>query len=126
MDTTRADRLGCYGYDGVATPNIDRVAAAGTLFTRAFATAPITGPSHASILSGTYPPFHQVRDNAVSAVPAEIPWMPEILRSQGFQTAGFVAAYPGKAQFGFGRGFDYFSDVLEAPPGSVVVSTTTW
>ncbi len=122
MDTTRADRLGCYGYDGVATPNIDRVAAAGTLFTRAFATAPITGPSHASILSGTYPPFHQVRDNSVSAIPAEIPWMPEILRAQGFQTAGFVAAYPVKAQFGFGRGFDYFSDVMEAPPGSVFIT----
>ena len=53
MDTTRADRLGCYGYGGVATPNIDRVANSGTVFTRAFAAAPITGPSHATILSGT-------------------------------------------------------------------------
>ena len=122
MDTTRADRLGCYGYDGVSTPNIDRVANRGTLFTRAFATAPITGPSHASILSGTYPPFHQVRDNAVSAVPEEIPWMPEIFRSQGYLTAGIVAAYPVKAAFGFGRGFDYFSDVMEAPPGSVFIT----
>ncbi len=52
MDTTRADRLGCYGCDVVGTPNIDNVADKGTVFSRAFATAPITGPSHASILSG--------------------------------------------------------------------------
>lgn len=122
MDTTRADRLGCYGCDLVGTPNIDGVAGRGTVFSRAFATAPITGPSHASILSGTYPPFHQVRDNAVASVPAEVPWLADILKTRGYRTAGFVAAYPVKGVFGFARGFDYFSDVLEAPPGSVVIT----
>lgn len=122
MDTTRADRLGCYGCDQVDTPNIDGVAGRGTVFSRAFATAPITGPSHASILSGTYPPYHQVRDNAVSSVPSEVPWLADILKARGYRTAGFVAAYPVKGVFGFARGFDYFSDILEAPPGSVVIT----
>jgi len=122
MDTTRADHLGCYGYDDVATPNIDHFAARGTVFDRAFATAPITGPSHASILSGTYPPYHQVRDNGVTSVPAEVPWLAQILQERGFETAGIVAAYPVKGVFGFARGFDYFSDILDAPPGSVVIT----
>lgn len=122
MDTTRADRLGCYGSDRVETPNIDAIASRGTVFSRAFATAPITGPSHASILSGTYPPYHQVRDNSVTSVPTEIPWLAEILKGRGYRTAGFIAAYPVKGVFGFSRGFDYFNDVLEAPPGSVLIT----
>jgi len=122
MDTTRADHLGCYGYQDVATPNIDSIAAEGTVFDRAFTTAPITGPSHASILSGTYPPYHQVRDNGVTSVPTGVPWLAQMFQERGYQTAGIVAAYPVKGVFGFARGFDYFSDVMEAPPGSVIIT----
>ncbi|HPA81361.1 MAG TPA: sulfatase-like hydrolase/transferase [Thermoanaerobaculales bacterium] len=122
LDTTRADHLGCYGATTVQTPNLDRIAAAGTVFDRAFAVAPITAPSHASILSGTFPPFSRVRDNDVFAVPRELPWLPAILKERGYRTAGFVAAFPLRSGVGFGRGFDSFSDTLEAPASSLVIT----
>lgn len=122
LDTTRADRLGCYGAKSVKTPNLDSIAAGGTVFDRAFTTAPITGPAHASILSGTFPPFHQVRDNDVYRVPADLPWLPSILKARGYATAGIVAAFPLRAGVGFSRGFDYYGDHLEAPQGSLAVT----
>ncbi|KAA0256607.1 MAG: hypothetical protein EDX89_00470 [Acidobacteria bacterium] len=122
LDTTRADRLGCYGSRSVKTPSLDAVASGGTVFERAFTTAPVTAPAHASILSGTFPPFHQVHDNDVFRVPKQLPWLPEILRAQGFQTAAMVAAFPLRAGVGFARGFDYYGDHLEAPQGSLAVT----
>jgi len=122
LDTTRADRLGCYGSQTVHTPNLDRIAADGTVFDHAIAVAPITGPSHVSILSGTFPPFHQVHDNDVAVVSGGVPWLPEILTSRGYRTAAMVAAYPLRSAMGFSRGFDYFGDQLEAPAGSFVIT----
>lgn len=122
LDTTRADRLGCYGSRIVQTPNLDRIAERGTVFDHALAVAPITGPSHVSILSGTFPPFHQVHDNDITAVPAGVPWLPEILGRNGYRTAAMVAAFPLRSAMGFGRGFGYFGDQLEAPPGSFVIT----
>ena len=52
LDTTRVDRIGCYGNGEIETPNLDRLAADGVVFSRALATAPITLPSHASLLTG--------------------------------------------------------------------------
>src|SRR5258705_327451 len=63
LDTTRADRLGCYGYRDVATPHIDELAGQGTLFEQAHSAVPLTLPSHSSIFTGKYPPAHGVRDN---------------------------------------------------------------
>ena len=122
LDTTRADRLGCYGSTTVQTPNLDRIASRGTVFDHAFAVAPITAPSHASILSGTFPPFHQVRDNDLVAVPDGVPWLPEVLKEHGYTTAAMIAAFPLRSAMGFARGFDYFGDQLEAPPGSFVIT----
>jgi arylsulfatase A-like enzyme/predicted Zn-dependent protease len=122
MDTTRADRLGCYGSQTVQTPNLDRIADGGTVFDHALAVAPITAPSHISILSGTFPPFHQVHDNDIAAVPAGVPWLPEIVGDRGYRTAAMVAAFPLRSAMGFARGFDYFGDQLEAPPGSFVIT----
>ena len=122
MDTTRADHLGCYGHESAHTPNIDRVARKGTVFRRAFTAAPITGPSHASILSGMYPPFHRMRDNNVSVLPDGLVTLAEIFRADGYRTAAFVAAYPVIGRFGFSQGFDYFSDRFDAAPGEVFVT----
>src|SRR5262245_42071501 len=64
LDTTRADRLPAYGFSGVATPALDRLAREGVVFDRAQTVAPLTLPSHVSLFTGMYPPHHQVRDNA--------------------------------------------------------------
>ncbi len=63
LDTLRADRVGCYGYDRVRTPALDSLAAAGVRFTDAVTPAPMTLPAHATIHTGKYPPGHGARDN---------------------------------------------------------------
>ena len=52
IDTLRPDRLGCYGYSQIETPNLDRIARQGVLFENAVAPAPLTAPSHASMMTG--------------------------------------------------------------------------
>src|SRR5580692_529772 len=63
LDTTRADHLGCYGYPRARTPAIDALADRGVLFERAYAPVPVTLPSHASMLTGLYPPEHGLHSN---------------------------------------------------------------
>jgi hypothetical protein len=63
LDTTRADHLGAWGWPHAHTPNLDALARRGTRFVRCDTAAPITLPSHASILTGLLPPRHGVRDN---------------------------------------------------------------
>ena len=63
LDTTRADRLGPYGYAAADTPTWDRLAAEGMVFERAYSSAPITIPAHSTILTGRFTPSHGVRDN---------------------------------------------------------------
>ncbi len=62
LDTTRADRMGFLGAQRGLTPNLDALAREAIIFTHAYAQAPLTSVSHASILTGTYPQFHQVLD----------------------------------------------------------------
>src|SRR5690606_28338204 len=62
-DTTRADHVGCYGATRAETPTLDALAHDGVLVERAFVTVPLTLPSHASMLTGLYPPEHGIRQN---------------------------------------------------------------
>ena len=63
IDTLRADRLSSYGSEQVSTPHIDRLAREGVRFSNAATAVPFTLPAHCSIMTGTYPPFHGVREN---------------------------------------------------------------
>jgi arylsulfatase A-like enzyme/Tfp pilus assembly protein PilF len=111
LDTTRADRMGFLGSTRGLTPALDALARQGTVFERAFAQAPITTVSHATILSGTYPQFHRVNDFGVP-LPASVPWLPDLLRAQGYRTAAFVGALildpRGGLAPGFDRGFETY------------------
>src|SRR5512136_953775 len=60
LDTTRADHLGCYGDRDARTPAIDELAQSGVLFSQAASPAPLTLPSHCSIMTGLYPTYHGV------------------------------------------------------------------
>jgi choline-sulfatase len=111
IDTLRADRVGAYGYGAARTPAIDALAARGARFDRAYATAPITLTSHASLLTGLEPPKHGARHNGMR-LRAEAPTLAERLKSQGWSTAAFVAAFPLERRFGLSRGFDVYSDAL--------------
>ncbi len=52
VDTLRADRLGCYGYRRIKTPQMDALAGEGVLFEQAFTPVPTTLPSHTSMFTG--------------------------------------------------------------------------
>jgi arylsulfatase A-like enzyme/Tfp pilus assembly protein PilF len=110
LDTTRADRLGIYGYQNGETSSFDRYAAQGVIFEHAYAPAPITLPSHATILTGLYPPEHGLRVNGQGRLPSEIPLLSELLKNKGYQTAAFVSSSVLDATFGLNRGFDLYDD----------------
>lgn len=111
IDTLRADRVGAYGYAAARTPAIDALAARGARVDAAFATAPITLPSHASLLSGRYPPGHGARHNGLR-VDGKTPLLAETLSRAGFATGAFVSAFPLDKRFGLDRGFSTYSDRL--------------
>jgi choline-sulfatase len=114
VDTLRADHLGCYGYRASSTPTIDALAKEGYLFSRAYAQVPLTLPSHYSILSGTFPFYHGVRDNSVSRHNGP-PLVSEALRRNGYRTAAFVGSFILDSRFGLDRGFDYYYDDFDLP-----------
>jgi arylsulfatase A-like enzyme/Flp pilus assembly protein TadD len=116
IDTLRADHLPAYGYTKVRTPNIDGLAAAGTLFERAYSHAPQTLPAHTSILSGQLPFEHGVRDNVGFTVKPGQWFVQRGLQERGWPTGGFVSAYVLRAAVGLNQGFDTYDSDL--PPAS--------
>lgn len=110
LDTTRADRLGCYGYAPAATPTIDAFAASGTLFENAFAQVPLTLPSHASMMTGRYPKEHGIHSNGSGALGADHPTLATVFKEHGYRTAAFIASFVLDARFGLHRGFDVYND----------------
>lgn len=113
LDTTRADRLGCYGFGGVETPHIDALARRGVLFEQATAAVPLTFPSHASIFTGLLPPHHGVRDNGGFFLDASKTTLAERFKAQGYATGAFVGAWVLEAKWGLAQGFDTYSDKFE-------------
>jgi choline-sulfatase len=111
IDTLRADRLGSYGWANARTPVLDSLARRGIRFTRVYATAPITLTSHATILTGRYPPGHAARHNGV-AVQSNVPTLATRFKEAGFETGAFVSAFPLDRRFGLTRGFDVYDDEL--------------
>lgn len=110
MDTTRADRIGCYGADFARTPTIDALAKNGVLYKRCYAPAPITLPSHASLLTGLYPFRHGIRNNGEGRLADNAVTLQEILRDAGFKTGAVIGAFVLDSQFGLEQGFDFYED----------------
>ncbi|MBN2409634.1 MAG: sulfatase-like hydrolase/transferase [Candidatus Aminicenantes bacterium] len=110
LDTTRADRLGCYGFSRIETPAIDGWAARGVKFETCIAPTPLTLPSHSSIFTGALPLFHGVRDNGGFILPEELTTMTEVFKSRGYATGAFIGAYVLDSKWGLGQGFDFYFD----------------
>jgi choline-sulfatase len=117
LDTTRADRLGAYGYAGAETPHLDRLAAEGFRFSEALTVAPVTLPAHASIWTGRLPPRHGVRNNAEFRLGDDESTLAEILRDQGYATAAFVSSFVLDRRYGLSQGFERYDDQVEAQEG---------
>ncbi len=136
IDTLRADRVGAYGHREPTTPVLDALAARGVRFASAQSASPLTGPSHATLLTGHYPPVHGVRDNARFTIGARSTTLAERLSRLGYQSAAFVAAFPLAGAFGFGRGFAVFDEglvpaaqsgqVAERPADAVAGAALPW
>jgi choline-sulfatase len=120
LDTTRADRLGCYGFRGIETPTIDGLARDGVLFEHATATVPLTFPSHSSIFTGLVPPHHGVRDNGGFFLDDAKVTLAERLHEAGFATGAFIGAWVLDSKWGLAQGFDEYADQFDLSKYKVV------
>jgi arylsulfatase A-like enzyme/Tfp pilus assembly protein PilF len=140
LDTVRADRLGSYHYQAAQTPRIDALAASGLRFEHATTVTPLTLPAHSSLMTGTFPAWHGVRDNGGFYLDDGQLTLAEILRDKGFRTGGFVGAFVLDRRWGISQGFDrYFDDfdldkygnasamdMIQRPGGEVVDRALEW
>ena len=119
LDTTRADHLSCYAplkrpgsvnSASAKTPHLDALAARGVLFAQATVQAPVTLPSHASIMTGTYPPVHGLRDMEGFVLDKSHPTLATAMQASGFATAAFVGSRVLAKQFGLANGFTSYDD----------------
>jgi arylsulfatase A-like enzyme/Flp pilus assembly protein TadD len=112
VDTLRADRVGCYGYTGGTTPNVDALAKEGVVFERAVAQVPLTWPSHASILTGTYPFHNRVQDFTGQPLSEQFRTLAESLKANGYATGAVVSSFVLDRSWGLARGFDDYDDAF--------------
>lgn len=134
LDTTRADRLGCYGYGVDTSPNLDALAADGVRFDLAISTAAVTPMSHASILTGLNPDRHGLRvfyGMTGHTLTDEHVSLATILGAEGWRTGAFISAYPASERFGLNQGFETFDTgvedwVQEQDPGKLLPREGAW
>lgn len=119
LDTTRADRIGCYGYATGLTPTIDSLAEEGTLFERAYTPVPLTLPAHASLLTALYPPEHGLMINGRGSLPRDLSTLTEVLRAEGFDTGAFIGSFVLHQKFGLQKGFSVYDDDMTMTPTTV-------
>jgi arylsulfatase A-like enzyme len=115
MDAVRADHLSCYGYQRPTTPFLEELAANGVVFDRAFAAAPWTPPSHASLFTGTYPFRHGVDVNENLDLSEENLTLAQILASKGYRTFAILPDAHLSSARGFHRGFHDFIEMFRLP-----------
>jgi len=109
LDTFRADRV------TPATPNLLKLAQRGEWFQHADSVAPLTLPSHATILSGILPPHHGLRNNEVGSFP-DRPTLATVFAKGGYRTGAFVSAFVLDRRFGLWRGFETYDDAIARDP----------
>ena len=114
MDTLRADHVGCYGATQVKTPTLDALCREGIVFDRAFSQVPLTWPSHAAILTGTYPFQNGVQDFTGQPLSPEFHSVAEGFKRHGYATGAVVSAFVLDRSWGLSRGFDYYDDAFSA------------
>ncbi len=117
LDTTRADHLGCYGDRRAETPNLDALAHEGALFEHCITSSPFTLPSHSSIMTGLYPPFHGVRLNGGAALADVHTTLAESLSTKGYRCGAFAAAFVLDGRWGLNQGFEHYDDDFDIAPG---------
>jgi arylsulfatase A-like enzyme len=120
VDSLRPEALSCFGNPEPITPNLDRFAEEGVLYTNARTVAPLTVPAFASIMTGLYPIRHSARDNHGVPLPDEALTLAERASDAGFHTAAIVGAAVLDRGVGVAQGFEYYRQ----PPLPSHVSVT--
>ncbi len=115
LDTTRADRFGCYGHIDALTPGIDMLAREGLLFDACIAQVPTTLSSHTTMFTSLYPRSHGVPRNGF-LVPEDVETIAQIFQEKGFRTAAVIGSFPLHSQFGLDRGFELYDEELHDNP----------
>lgn len=110
IDTLRADKLGAYGFPSNTSPELDQLAKDGVIFNRVMAQASWTRPSIGSFLTSQYPRTLGIYQEQWDALPAEAETAAEIFKSSGYNTIGVTANPNINTSFGFGQGFDDYSN----------------
>lgn len=114
IDTLRADHVGCYGARSVKTPTLDSLAHDGVVFERAISQVPLTWPSHAVILTGTYPFQNGVQDFTGEPLGPQFRSVAQAFHSAGYATGAVVSAFVLDRSWGLARGFDFYDDAFSA------------
>jgi len=109
VDTLRADHVGCYGYGRQTTPTIDKVAVEGIRFEQVISSSSWTLPSVMSTFTSLPASLHGAEHYRAMLYPG-IATLAEILKKQGYQTAGITSNPTTNAKYGFGKGFDFYDD----------------
>lgn len=112
IDTLRADALGCYG-NSEKTPAIDSLAARSVLFENTISQVPLTLPSHATILTGLFPPQHGIKNNEIFVLPEKVTTLAEIFQKNGYKTGAVVGSFALDSGFGIAQGFDQYDDQID-------------
>jgi arylsulfatase A-like enzyme/Flp pilus assembly protein TadD len=114
IDTLRADHVGCYGAQMVKTPTLDALAHDGVVFERAISQVPLTWPSHAVILTGTYPFQNGVQDFTGQPLAPQFRTVAQAFQQAGYATGAVVSAFVLDRSWGLARGFDFYDDAFSA------------
>jgi len=122
LDTVRASSLSLYGHPRPTTPTLEARAAASTVFSTAFSTAPWTLTSHASVFTGRYP--SELTATWTTPLDDSDPTLAEVFTGRGYRTGGFVAnlLYTG-AETGLARGFHRYEDYRVSLPEIAISSS---
>jgi arylsulfatase A-like enzyme/Flp pilus assembly protein TadD len=139
IDTLRADHVGCYGAQMVKTPTLDALARDGVVFERAISQVPLTWPSHAVILTGTYPFQNGVQDFTGQPLAQQFRTVAQAFQHAGYATGAVVSAFVLDRSWGLARGFDFYDDafsaeafekndvgLVERPAGESVAHAIAW
>src|SRR5215469_2198883 len=114
IDTLRADHVGCYGAKNIETPTLDALARDGIVFDRAISQVPLTWPSHAAILTGTYPFQNGVQDFTGHPLSSQFRTIAEAFKQAGYATGAVISSFVLDRSWGLARGFDYYDDAFSA------------
>jgi hypothetical protein len=112
IDTLRRDHVGIYGYPRNTSPYLDELAREGLRFKYVITPAPLTAPSHASILTSLHPITHQLTSNG-GQLSSNVQTLAKALKKNGYYTIGATAVKLLAPKYGFSRGFDSFSNKWE-------------